>query len=51
LAAKNRTEAVKTLIAADVNAKDNSGETPIIVAYRFKHIEIVQSLIDAGADI
>lgn len=46
-------EAVKALIdaGADVNARDNSGETPIIVAYGFKRIEIVQFLIDAGADI
>jgi len=55
LAAKNRTEAVKTLITAgaDVNARNNNGETPLHCAvYEGSHKkEAIKILIAAGADV
>jgi len=45
---------VKSLIAAgvDVNARDESGSTPLIEAARWSNDpEVIQVLIDAGADI
>ncbi len=36
---------------ADVNAKDNNGETALIQAASTGHTETVQALLDAGADV
>ena len=36
---------------ANVNAENKWGETPLIVAARHGHIEIVKLLIEAGADL
>ena len=36
---------------ADVNAKDNNGETALIEAASTGHTETVQALLDAGADV
>ena len=36
---------------ADVNAKDNFGETPLHWSAREGHLEITQALIEAGADV
>jgi len=44
---------VKLLIkaGADINAKNEYGDTPLIVASRYNQMDIVKLLIKAGADI
>jgi ankyrin repeat protein len=46
-------EVVKTLLDADadVNAKDKSGVTALMVAACAGHTEMVETLLDAGADV
>ncbi|MDD9859267.1 MAG: ankyrin repeat domain-containing protein [Nitrospira sp.] len=50
---KGQAKAVRALIAAGVavNAKDDSGVTPLRKAIDEGHAEIAQALIDAGADV
>ena len=36
---------------ADVNARNQDGETPLIVATLHEHISIMEMLIDKGADV
>ena len=50
---KGNIEAVKQHLAAgaDVNAKDDSGSTPLHVAAYNGHKEIAELLIDTGADV
>lgn len=45
-------ELIKYLIAqgADVNAKDSEGNTPLFIAYAVKNDEVVNLLINSGAD-
>lgn len=46
-------EAVKSILAggrADVNGRDESGDTPLIVAARAGHDDVVQALLVARAD-
>lgn len=46
-------EAVKSILAsgrADVNGKDERGDTPLIVAARAGHDDVVQALLVAKAD-
>ena len=48
------TETVRTLLCmpeVDVNQSDNSGNTPLHHAAMRQHLDVVQLLIDAGADI
>ena len=51
-AACNKIEAVAALIShgADVNARDQNGETPLMVASRWGYAKVVEALLDAGAD-
>ncbi|MGY8870525.1 MAG: ankyrin repeat domain-containing protein [Pseudomonadales bacterium] len=35
----------------DVNAEDNSGNTPLILAFGFKEVSVVEALLDAGANV
>jgi hypothetical protein len=50
---KGNREKIELLIAqgADVNARDSSGNTPLMLAARSGHSEIVQFLIARGADV
>ncbi len=50
---QNNIEGVKENIEAgtDINAKDQFGSTPLIIAATFGRIEISKLLIDAGADL
>ena len=36
---------------AEINAKNNSGETALIMATNFRHRSIVQFLLEKGADV
>ena len=51
-AACNKIEAVAALIShgADVNAKDEDGETPLMRASCWGYAKVVEALLDAGAD-
>ena len=46
-------EKIKFLIekGADIEAKNNYGNTPLILTSRYGHIEVVKFLIEKGADI
>ena len=48
----NKIEAVAALIShgADVNAREEDGETPLMRASRWGRAKIVEALLDAGAD-
>jgi len=54
-AAKGDTKGVQQLLAkgADVNARDQSGQTALIIACRTPHVppEVVKALLAAGADV
>ena len=47
------TAAVQTLLAygADVEARDDHGDTPLLTAAQFFRIDIVKTLLDHGVDI
>ena len=51
-AANNKIEAVAALIShgADVNARDEDGLTPLIMACFGGYAKVVEALLDAGAD-
>ena len=47
-------DAVRTILSspgADVNARAETGETPLIEAARFGHDEVVSALLSSGADV
>ena len=48
----NKIEAVAALIShgADVNARDEWGKTPLMLASIEGHAKVVEALLDAGAD-
>ncbi len=52
-ARNGKIETVKAALKAraDINVKDNEGNTALILASSFGHIEIVKFLIQAGADV
>ena len=52
-AKKGDAESLRQLAAqgADVNARDSSGDTPLILAVRKGRLEAVRSLIEQGADV
>jgi ankyrin repeat protein len=45
-------DVVKTLLAhgADVNAKNESGKSPLLQAVQYGHKEVVEVLLQAGAE-
>ena len=45
----NNIEIVKYLKGADVNAKDNSGETPLMIAANSSTLEMIKLLVSKGA--
>ena len=51
-AACNKIEAVAALIShgADVNARDEYGQTPLMLASYYGYAKVVEALLDAGAD-
>ena len=51
-AINNKIEAVAALIShgADVNARQEAGWTPLMVASGRGHAKVVEALLDAGAD-
>ena len=51
-ALNNKIEAVAALIShgADVNARNEFGQTPLMYASKWGHAKVVEALLDAGAD-
>lgn len=52
-AANGDIEQVKALIAqgAEVNAKDENGQTPLLLALNRDHLEVAELLVSSGADV